>query len=189
MNNRSRWVPPLAAGLLLGTALALRFLWPVPEATGTSKRKAPPVEVSKAPEPARVSPITGPAKPEPVKPEAPEQAAEGLRATVVPIGPGDVVPEPEVENPLPQENDPIEPEKPQTAAWRHEKMVRITELLGRDVERLEQERAAARTRGDEAEARRLEVQLTRHRARLGKLREETVALEEAARKEEQARVQ
>jgi hypothetical protein len=190
MNNRSRFVPPLAAGLLLGAALALRFLWPEPEAAGPSGHKPRPMTVSTTSEPAPVagSPVTGPAKPEPVKPEPP-QVAEGLRATVVPLGPGDVAPEPEVANPLPQQNDPIEPEKPQTAAWRHEKLVRITELVGRDVERLEQERQAAQTRGDGAEARRLAVQLSRHQARLGKLREETAALVEAARQEEQAQAQ
>ncbi|QRN98207.1 hypothetical protein JRI60_03815 [Archangium violaceum] len=191
MNNRSRFVPPLAAGLLLGSALALRFLWPMPEA-GSSTRQPPPsvaVSTSTASEPAPVPSVTAAAKPEPVKLETQAQVGEGPRATVVPIGPGDVVPEPEVANPLPQENDPIEPEKPQTAAWRHEKMVRVTELLGRDVERLEQERKAAQTRGDETEARRLAVQLTRHQARLGKLREETEALKEAARQEEQAKAE
>jgi hypothetical protein len=93
----------------------------------------------------------------------------------------------ESEEANPQENDPIEPEKPQTAAWRHEKLVRITELLDRDVARLEVERQAARSRGDEAESRRLAVLLTRHRARLGSLREETAVMAEAARQEEQAR--
>ena len=38
-------------------------------------------------------------------------------ATVVPVRPGDVVPEPEVANPPPQDNDPLVPEKPQTARW------------------------------------------------------------------------
>jgi hypothetical protein len=191
MNNRSRFVPPLAAGLLLGSALALRFFWPMPEA-GPSTRQPPPsvaVSTSTVSEPAPVPSVSAAAKPEPMKPETQVQVEEGPRATVVPIGPGDVVPEPEVANPLPQENDPIEPEKPQTAAWRHEKMVRVTELLGRDVERLEQERKAAQARGDETEARRLAVQLTRHQARLGKLREETETLKEAARQEEQAKAE
>ena len=96
-------------------------------------------------------------------------------------------PESEEASSPPQENDPIEPEKPQTAVWRHEKLVRITELLDRDVERLDRERHAARARGDAAEAGRLAVQLARHRARLGSLRDETAAMAEAARREEQAR--
>jgi hypothetical protein len=106
----------------------------------------------------------------------------GARGTVVPVGPGDEVPAPDVEGP-PQENDPIEPEKPQTAAWRHSKVVRITEVLGRDVARLEQERAQAEAQGNEAEVKRLDVMIARHRTRLGKLREEAAALAEAARNE------
>ncbi|HEX8439621.1 hypothetical protein [Archangium sp.] len=185
MNLRSRIVPPLAAALLLGTALALRFFGPAPEAKpqAPERRSMPAIAAVVAmPPPVPVSPAAAPARPEPVKAEARVELAEG-RATVVPIGPGDVVPEPEVENPPPQENDPIEPEKPQTAAWKHGKMVRISELLGRDVERLEQERLSAEKRGDSAEARRLEVQLSRHKARLGTLREEMAALAEAARHE------
>jgi hypothetical protein len=179
MNSRSRIVPPLAAALLLGAALALRFLALAPDAE-PEVRESPAVKEATvvAPSPAPVSPTATPAKPEPVKAEA--RGAEARPATVVPFGPGDVVPEPEVENAPPQENDPIEPEKPQTAAWKHGKLVRITELLGRDVERLEQERLAAEKRGDAAEAKRLEVQLSRHRARLGTLREETAAMAEAA---------
>ncbi len=184
MNSRSRIVPPLAAVLLLGAALALRFLWPAPEAEPQvqepSSVKAP---TAVAPVPAPVSPASTSVRPEPMKVEAHAEVAEEPRATVVPIVPGDVVPEPEVENAPSQENDPIEPEKPQTAAWKHGKMVRISELLGRDVERLEQERLAAEKRGDSAEAKRLEVQLSRHRARLGTLREELAALAEAARHE------
>jgi len=136
-------------------------------------------------------PVTPPTNPEPVKAQAVQEAQgervvvteDGRRATVVPIQPGDEVPEPEVENPPPQQNDPIEPEKPQTAEWKHGKMVRISELVERDVERLEQERLTAEQRGDGEEARRLEVQLKRHRARLGKLRDETETLVEAARQE------
>ena len=105
---------------------------------------------------------------------------------MVPVGPNDELPLPEPEHNEPQVNDPIEPELPQTPEWRHGKLVRITELLGRDVERLEQERRAAEVRGDTAEARRLEVQLTRQRARLVALHEETEALAETIRREAQA---
>ncbi|QRK13540.1 hypothetical protein JQX13_09800 [Archangium violaceum] len=190
MNNRSRFVPPLAAGLLLGAALALRIFWPGPEVR-PSEKAGPRVTaspVASTPTPPVVSPVVpAPTNPEPVKAAPRMEIAEG-RGTVVPLGPGDEVPEPEVANPLPQQNDPIEPEKPQTAAWRHGKLVRITELLGRDIERLEQERKEAESRGDGAEARRLEVQLTRHRERLGRLREETAALAETAQREEQGAV-
>ena len=78
------------------------------------------------------------------------------------------------------ENDPILPELPQTPEWRHGKLVRITSLLERDVTRLEAERERARARGDADEARRLEVQVLRHRARLESLRAESAALGSAA---------
>jgi hypothetical protein len=183
MKTRSRFVPLLAAALLLGAALALRFFWSTPELEPSAAGERPSVKASRAEAPAPVAPAAAPVKPEPVKAEAPAQVAEVRAATVVPLGPGDEVPEipPEVVSSEP--NDPILPEKPQTAAWKHQKTVRITELLDRDVERLEGERKAAEARGDAEEARRLEVQLARHRARLGKLREESAALAEAARDE------
>jgi hypothetical protein len=152
MNARSRWILPLGAAVLLGAALMLRLLLLEPGAEPSS-REQPRVTV--APPVAPVSASAGPVKPEPAraepeKPQAHVETAEGPRATVVPIQPGDVVPAPVVEDAPPQQNDPIEPEKPQTAAWRHGKMVRITQLLGRDVDRLEQERKSAQARGDEA---------------------------------------
>jgi hypothetical protein len=91
---------------------------------------------------------------------------------VVPVGPGDEVPEPESPNPLPQVNDPIEPEKPQTARWRLGKTERITTLLARDVARLEQERARAEASGNKEEQQRLDTLIRRNQERLRKLREE-----------------
>jgi outer membrane biosynthesis protein TonB len=184
MKSRSLLFLPLGAALLLGAAVALHFLLSEPEPEAAAAWASP---VTVAP-PATAA--TAPTNPEPVKaPQAQAPVARvevtqaGERATVVPIQPGDLVPEPEVENPPPQQNDPIEPEKPQTAAWKHGKMVRMSELLERDVDRLEEERLAAEKRGDGEEAKRLEVQLRRHRARLGKLREETETLAETARQE------
>lgn len=184
MKTRSRLLLPLAAALLLGAALVVRFflsspeLEPSPVAGGPAVQASPTALAPSEPvAPARVA-----TKPEPVKAEATAQLAEGP-ATVVPVGPGDVVPEPEAENNPPQPNDPIAPEKPQTAAWKHEKTARITVVLDRDVERLVEERQAAQARGDEAEAKRLEVQIARHRSRLVKLREEAAGLAESARAE------
>jgi hypothetical protein len=183
MKPGSRFLLPLAAALLLGAALVLRFFMSAPEPEASPVAPVSPVTV--APEP--VSPAATPTKPEPVKAqEAPVgrvEVVEQGRATVVPIQPGDLVPEPEVENPPPQRNEPIEPEKPQTAEWKHGKTVRISELLERDVERLEEERLAAEKRGDGEEAKRLEVRLKRHRVTLGKLRQETETLAETARQE------
>ena len=176
---------PLGAALLLGAAVALHFLLSEPELEAAPAAWVSPVAVAPP-----ATPATAPTNPEPVKAaQAPAPVArvevteEGKRATVVPIQPGDLVPEPEVENPPPQQNDPIEPEKPQTAAWKHGKMVRMSELLERDVDRLEEERLAAEKRGDGEAAKRLEVQISRHRARLGKLRDETEILAETARQE------
>ncbi|MGZ3458755.1 MAG: hypothetical protein ACXU86_09635 [Archangium sp.] len=137
METRSRFVPPLAAGLLLGGALALRYLWPDPDAD-PSEKALPPMAVSTV--------VEGP--------RGPGETAAPTRC-----------------------KDALEPGKPRTAAWRREKMVRLTER----VERLEQKRKAAEGRGDAAEARRLEVEIDRHRARLGKLREETAELAETER--------
>jgi hypothetical protein len=95
---------------------------------------------------------------------------------VVPIQPGDEVPEPESPDPLPQVNDPIEPEKPQTARWRLEKTERITSLLARDVVRLEQQRDAAAASGNERERQRLDILVRRQQERLLKLREEASRL-------------
>jgi hypothetical protein len=172
MNPRFRVVVPLAACLVLGGTL----LWALRD--GSS---APSPETSAA-----APSVPGPSVP-------PPSASSGVA-----VGPASTAreelaameeapPESEEADSPPQENDPIEPELPQTAAWRHEKLVRITELMDRDVERLEAERRAASARGDETESRRLAVQLARHRARLGSLREETAVVADAARQEEQAR--
>ncbi|QSQ12348.1 hypothetical protein [Myxococcus landrumensis] len=104
-------------------------------------------------------------------------------ATVVALEPGDVVPEPEVENAPPQQNDEIQPELPQTARWRLEKTTHITTLLGRDVERLERERAQADARGDAGRVRQLDTMLQRNRGRLVILREEIRTLTDAAEQE------
>jgi hypothetical protein len=184
MNNRSRMVPPLAAVLLLGAALTLRFLWPRPDVEPSLKDMSRgTVSASSAPG-APVSAQAAPAAVKPAEPRVAEAPKAPPNATVVPLGPGDVPPEPEVANPPPQQNDPIEPEKPQTAAWKHEKMVRLTQVMTRDVARLEQERQDAESRGDSAEAKRLAVQIARHQARLGQLNEQTAALAEAARQEQ-----
>ncbi|ATB35076.1 hypothetical protein CYFUS_000488 [Cystobacter fuscus] len=183
MNPRFRVVVPLVACLVLGGTLlwALRDVSsaPSPEAVAAAPSSSasspsvpgPPMSGSSGSPPEGVGSAVGPA------PIASQELAAGEAS----------LPESEDANLPPQENDPIEPEQPQTAAWRHEKLVRITELLDRDVERLEAERQAASARGDEGESRRLAVQLTRHRARLGSLREETAVMADAARQEEQTR--
>ena len=102
---------------------------------------------------------------------------------MVPVGPGDEVPLPESPNPLPQVNDPIVPEKPQSARWKLGKTERISELLTRDVERLEKERDAAKARGDEAERLRLDTVIQRNRERMKTLREEIQKLSSQAEHE------
>ena len=186
MNNRSRLLLPLGAALLLGAALVLRFLLTGPEAVTSAGQPLPPV-VTPASTSASVSTPAAARvqRPEPGK-SAPHAAAPEGPATVVPIGPGDVVPEPEVANAPPQQNDPIEPEKPQTAEWKHGKLVRITELMERDVERLEEERVVAEASGNTEEAKRLAVQLSRHRANLQKLHGQKAALAGQAGQEQAA---
>jgi hypothetical protein len=99
------------------------------------------------------------------------------------VGPGDEVPSPELENPLPQANDPILPERPQSARWKLGKTERITALLERDVGRLEHDRDAAKARGDEAERQRLDTLIQRHKGRLNSLREEIQQLSREAEHE------
>jgi hypothetical protein len=187
MKTRSRFLLPLAAALLLGAALAVHFFLSTPEHEPSPVAGNPSVESSstaQAPASAPVAPAAARVKPEaPVREQASAQVAETFPATVVPVGPGDHVPETPPDVVSSEPNDPIEPEKPQTAAWKHQKTVHMTELLDRDVERLEGERQAARSRGDEAEAKQLEIRIARHRANLGKLREEAAALAESARAE------
>ena len=192
MKVSTRLVLPLAGAAVLAMAVLAAMLWPSPSAppqpaeprpasSGAAETPAP-----RAPEtPPRAPPGTtrsGPTEPTP----AAVPAAPG-NATVVPVGPGDEVPLPESSNPLPQVNDPILPEKPQTPEWRLEKTERITSLLARDVERLERERAEAAARGDEVERQRLDILLQRHRNRLKKLREEIQVLSGEAGQEPPAR--
>ncbi|SEM46875.1 hypothetical protein SAMN05444354_11768 [Stigmatella aurantiaca] len=165
----------LVAGALAGTTLLLAsgFILfsrppprPPPPDAGPSAAPAPPPPAA---------PAARTARPPPQAPAAPSVTAEHdshPHATVVPLGPEDEVPELESSHPLPQENDPIEPERPQTARWRLGKTERITELLERDVQRLERERDEARARGDAGERQRLDILIRREQARLTSLREE-----------------
>ncbi|WP_267968731.1 hypothetical protein [Myxococcus stipitatus] len=183
MMNRKRWMW-VAAGVL-AVAVGLGLWWSPEERAGEADAAA--LEEASAPEVA-----AAPSKPAPsvargeAPAAAPPPAEEPRAATVVALKPGDVPPEPEVENPPPQENDPIAPELPQTAQWKLEKTTHITALLGRDVERLERERELAEARGDDARGRQLETLIQRQRGRLTGLREEIRVLTEEAAKESAA---
>ncbi|MDC0710968.1 hypothetical protein POL68_21025 [Stigmatella sp. ncwal1] len=168
-------VPLIGAAVLLAFALGalrgpLHQERPVNE--GPSSSPAHPTSEAPRAQAARQPPRT------PAASTAPQAAAEheSLHATVVPVGPEDEIPSAESPNPLPQVNDPIEPEKPQTARWRLGKTERITELLDRDVRRLELERDAAVARGDAAERQRLDILIRREQSRLTHLREDLVKL-------------
>ncbi|WP_338873365.1 hypothetical protein [Myxococcus stipitatus] len=162
----------------LGVALVLMVLvgvWerrPLPGGPVVESREETSSPELKA-EGARVVPRAAEAE-APRSKVVPEEAPPS--ATVVPLGPGDVAPEPEVENPPPQRNDEIQPEQPQTAQWRLEKTTHITALLGRDVERLERERDAAAARGDDERVRQVNTLLQRNRGQLDHLRDEIRAL-------------
>lgn len=180
MNNRWRQWLLLGAGLVLVLALLLsRGLGFSPASPSGSGTLAAPARSGEGP--VATPGGTTPATPRAV--ESPPRTTSASSAVEPSAAPVESLPSLEVANPLPQRNDPIEPEQPQTAEWKHGKLVRITEVLARDVERLEGELQAARGRGDAGEARRLEVQISRNRARLASLREETEALAKAAREE------
>jgi len=182
MRVSTRLALPLAGAAVLALAVAGVMLWPAPSAPPQSDgpRPDPVTAAVDAPEPRApgVPPHQQPGatRSEPtVSTPATVPQAPG-NATVVPVGPGDEVPLPESPNPLPQVNDPILPEKPQTTEWRLEKTERITALLARDVERLEREKEEAAARGDEAERQRLDILIQRHRKRLQGLREQIEVL-------------
>jgi hypothetical protein len=186
MNASSRLVLPLAGAVVLIGAVLGVVLWPEPSTPLVPEPPRPEAAVTPAAPTARepVAPARAPVQPGAPAPAVQAPAPEAPpNATVVPLGPGDVVPEPEVANPLPQVNDPIEPEKPQTARWRLEKTERITSLLTRDVTRLEQERDAAAAQGNEQERQRLDTVIRRQQERLSKLRGEITRLTGEAERE------
>jgi hypothetical protein len=164
------------AALLLGAVLGVLWGSSSQEPLAGAGPASPPVRPAPeapAPQAARPPPRAPVAAPAPAAPEAHEDhEGHGHGATVVPLGPEDEIPELESSNPLPQENDPIEPEKPQTARWKLGKTERITELLGREVQRMEQERDQAVARGDAGERQRLDILIRREQTRLTRLREE-----------------
>ncbi len=118
MNSRLRFIPPLAAALLLGAALALHFFWPAPEVE-PQVETPPPVKVQKAVVLAPVAPVATPARPRPVPVVAPVVVAEEPPELEEPLEPVEAVPEPEVARSPPEEDAPTEPVKPQKAAWKH----------------------------------------------------------------------
>lgn len=128
-----------------------------------AKEKAPPIEPGE----------TGEAVENPGG--VPTTFAEG-DAVVVPVGEGDEVPSPERDDGPVVENDPIEPELPQTPEWKLEKTVHVASLVDRQIGRLESELAAAESRGDRAEAQRLKVRLARQKQRLDGIHGEAEAL-------------
>jgi len=172
---KQRVVVAVAAVALLGAWWVLRDR-PVDPAPQTAREVAAEEEVVPLAEraPARGAPAPSPA---PTRKEHREVVAalEGP-ATVVEIQPHDEVPEPPRDDGPEQPNDPIEPELPQTAAWKHGKTVHIAAALDRHVERIEARRLAAAQRGDDAEARRLQILVERQRKRLAAIREDAERL-------------
>lgn len=177
MSVNSRVVLPLVGAVVLVGAVLGVVLWPEPSSPPAASEPPRPEVAAPAEAPSvRAPPAPAPARPSPPTVQAPAPQAPQPNATVVPIQPGDEVPEPESPNPLPQVNDPIAPEKPQTAQWRLEKTERITALLTRDMARLEKERDAAAASGNEQERQRLEIIIRRQQDRLLKLRDEMTRL-------------
>jgi cell division septation protein DedD len=177
---RIRYRLMLATVVVLTASLLTAALWPTsapPPAARVAALPDVPEQAPSAPEPVpeRVAARVAAA------PVLTSAEARAPAATVVALGPGDVAPEPEVENPPPQQNDAITPELPQTPQWRLEKTTHITALLGRDVERLERELEQAEARGDERRSQQLGTLIQRHRARLHELREELRELGEVVK--------
>lgn len=177
MSSRRQWVLPLAAGVLLAAGVSV--LWPRSRPEEPARQ-----ELRQAPAPARVA-GPQPVAVEPVREARPEAAVEPAAAVSRPAEEWEGPRQHPEQGAAPHENDPVEPELPQTAAWRHGKVVRMVELLGRDVVRLEQEQQQAAARGEAEEAKRLGWMVARQRARVEELRQEAAALAEQARSEAQ----
>ena len=101
-------------------------------------------------------------------------------ATVAAPGPGDEAPSLPRDDAPPQENDPIEPELPQTPAWRRDKTLHAAALVDRQVARLDEQVAQAEASGDAGRARLLRVRADRQRKRLAAIREQAEALQAEA---------
>ena len=185
MKPSAQLLLPLAGVSVLVVAVLAAVFWPAASAPPAPQvPSSVPSPVAKV-EPESRGPASAPRQPAPPAAAAVSTPAPGTpaQATVVPVGPGDEVPSPEVADPRPQVNDPLAPEKPQTAQWKLGKTQRITSLLERDVGRLEHDRQAARAHGDEAERQRLDTLIQRHQGRLKKLREEIQQLSRQAENE------
>jgi hypothetical protein len=178
-SRKQAWGIAGAGALLLIAVFILLPGRPPPPPSPEARPTSAPVPPPSAPTPAART-----SRPPPQAPSATaEHDGHPHDATEVPLKPEDEVPELESSNPLPQENDPIEPEKPQTARWRLGKTERITALLDRDVRRLERERDEAGARGDTGERQRLDILIRREQTRLTRLREEIAELAAQAENE------
>jgi hypothetical protein len=123
------------------------------------------------------------APPAPSKARTPPGGVQAPQGTGAPSRPATGLPPPESSQAQTQHNDPILPEQPQTPAWRRGKMERLTQVMGRDAERLERIRREASLQGDTEEAKRLDVQLSRQRAHLDRVRAESTSLGAEAEQE------
>ena len=107
-------------------------------------------------------------------------AAAAPEAALTSNAPAPAEEEDEAVRGVPHDNDPIEPELPQTPEWKLEKTAQLQGLLDRHVARLEAERAAAQAAGQQEEAKRLEVATARAQRRLERLQQEMASLESQA---------
>ncbi len=167
MTMRTRLL--LGAALLLG--LGLLAEWALrepptesPETTQVPSR-APPPPPAAPPEEASVFPASA----------APERAAAAAPVSTQPLSTQPE--EDEAVRGVPHDNDPIEPELPQTPEWKLEKTAHLSRLMDRHVARLQAEQAEAQAAGKLEEARRLEVAAARAQRRLANLQAEMASLQ------------
>jgi hypothetical protein len=155
----------LSIGAVLLLALGLLAEWAL---------RAPPAEPPAA---TQQAPAQSPAPPpaEAARPPAAAAPEGEALSSSVPPQPAEAE-EDEAVRGVPHDNDPIEPELPQTPEWKLEKTAHLHGLLDRHVARLEAERAAAQAAGRQEEAKRLEVATARAQRRLERLQEEMASL-------------
>ena len=164
MTMRTRLL--LGAALLLGIGLLAEWALRAPptDTPQTTQVPAPAAPPAAPPEAASLSP-------------APGAPAAALSAPVSTQPLPAAVEEDEAVRGVPHDNDPIEPELPQTPEWKLEKTAHLSRLMDRHVARLQAEQAEAQAAGKLEEAKRLEVAAARAQRRLASLQAEMASLQ------------
>lgn len=160
---------PLSGAAVLAVAVLGTWLWPEPVVPPL--KEPPPVAAPLFVQPPPPAPAPRPVRPvaRAVPPAPPVQPVEPPRPVTVapPREPVQVAVAPSYPPPPPGEPATGQPSAPRT---RLSMMGHAASVLERGIQHIEQSRAQALARGDQAEAERLDKLIEKHRSRLGHLR-------------------